>query len=84
LWSRATIEAARVASVPELTRIVVAIDPAAGSGEHSDETGIVRRRQGHGRACYVLGDVSGRYAPTEWARRDRRCAAMRPTASSPK
>lgn len=55
-------------SAPELTRIVVAIDPAAGSGEHADETGIVVAgcdASGHG---YVLADASGRYAPAEWAR----------------
>jgi predicted phage terminase large subunit-like protein len=68
LWSRAAIEAARATAVPELTRIVVAIDPAAGSGEHSDETGIVvAGRDAHGHA-YVLADISGRYAPVEWAR----------------
>jgi phage terminase large subunit-like protein len=68
LWSRAAIEAARVAQVPTLTRIVVAIDPAAGSSEQSDETGIVvagKDAAGHG---YVLADVSGRYTPTEWAK----------------
>jgi phage terminase large subunit-like protein len=68
LWSRAAIEAARVTRVPELVRIVVAIDPAAGSGEHSDETGIVvagKDAAGHG---YVLADLSGRYTPTEWAK----------------
>ena len=68
LWSRALIEAARVTQVPALRRVVVAIDPAAGSGEHSDETGIVvagRDEAGHG---YVLADLSGRYAPTEWAK----------------
>jgi predicted phage terminase large subunit-like protein len=68
MWSRAIIEAGRVASAPELTRLVVAIDPAAGSGEHSDETGIVvagKNAAGHG---YVLADLSGRHAPTEWAR----------------
>src|SRR5579862_821718 len=68
LWQRGIIEAARIGSAPELARVVVAIDPAAGSGEHSDETGIVaagRDAAGHG---YVLADASGRYAPAEWAR----------------
>jgi predicted phage terminase large subunit-like protein len=68
LWSHAIIDATRVAIAPQLTRIVVAIDPAAGSGEHSDETGIVvagKNTDGHG---YVLADLSGRYTPTEWAR----------------
>ena len=68
LWSHGIIEAARVTSAPGLRRIVVAIDPAAGSGEHSDETGIViagKDAAGHG---YVLGDLSERYTPTEWAK----------------
>jgi len=68
LWSHAVIDAARVAAIPQLTRIVVAIDPAVSSDEHSDETGIVvagKDANGHG---YVLADLSGRYTPTEWAR----------------
>jgi phage terminase large subunit-like protein len=71
LWHRALLEETRwplYKSVPDLTRIVVAIDPAASSSEDADETGIViagKDAAGHG---YVLGDRSGRYAPTEWAR----------------
>lgn len=68
LWQRGIIEAARQAARPELARVVVAIDPAAGSGDQSDETGIIvagRDAGGHG---YVLADGSGRYAPAEWAR----------------
>jgi phage terminase large subunit-like protein len=68
LWQRGMIEAARMTARPEFTRVVVAIDPAASSTEHADETGIVvagRDASGHG---YVLGDASGRYAPAEWAR----------------
>jgi len=68
LWSRAGIEAVRLAAAPELARIVVAIDPAVSSGEDADETGIiVAGRDGQGHA-YVLGDCSGRYRPTEWAK----------------
>jgi phage terminase large subunit-like protein len=68
LWQHGLIEAGRTNAAPELARVVVAIDPAAGSGETSDETGIVvagRDAGGHG---YVLADASGRYAPAEWAR----------------
>src|SRR6202035_5515223 len=66
LWSHGIIEAARVSAVPELTRVVVAIDPAVTSGDDADETGIIvagRDRNGDG---YVLADCSGRYAPIEW------------------
>jgi predicted phage terminase large subunit-like protein len=68
LWQHGMIEAVRVSILPVLTRVVVAIDPAAASHEHADETGIVvagRDAAGH---AYVLADVSGRYAPAEWAR----------------
>jgi predicted phage terminase large subunit-like protein len=69
LWTRAQIDLLRVRKHPDLTRIVVAIDPAATSGEESDETGIVvagRGVDGHG---YVLDDLSGRMTPRDWARR---------------
>lgn len=68
LWQRGVVEAARVGAAPELSRIVVAIDPAAASNDGADETGIVvagRDASGHG---FVLADASGRYAPAEWAR----------------
>lgn len=68
LWQRGLIEAARTSAIPELLRVVVAIDPAATSHEHADETGIIvagRNAAGDG---YVLGDASGRYGPAEWAR----------------
>jgi phage terminase large subunit-like protein len=68
LWSRAIIEAARAGAAPELARIVVAIDPAVASGEQADETGIIVAGADVGGHGYVLADVSGRYAPTEWAR----------------
>ena len=70
LWNRARLEELRwpaYRSVPELVRIVVAIDPAVTSGEDSDETGIIvagKDAEGHG---YVLDDSSGRYTPIEWA-----------------
>src|SRR5271155_683241 len=68
LWSPGIIDAARQAAAPTLVRIVVAIDPAATSGEDADETGVVvvgKDNQGHG---YVLADASGKYQPIEWAK----------------
>ena len=41
LWNHGIIEAARVSAVPELTRVVVAIDPAISSGDDADEPGII-------------------------------------------
>jgi phage terminase large subunit-like protein len=71
LWRRAMIEQARRTVAPELRRIVVSVDPAVTSGDGSDETGIIvagvdARDPSHG---YVLADLSGRYAPIDWARR---------------
>lgn len=71
LWTRAMLERALTGCpdpLPDLTRIVVAVDPAVTSGEDADETGIVvvgRDQHGHG---YVLDDRSGRYAVGEWER----------------
>jgi phage terminase large subunit-like protein len=68
LWMLDWLDRDRVARAPEqLKRIVVAIDPAVSNNEGSDETGIVVAgvdRAGHG---YILEDLSGRYAPHEWA-----------------
>jgi phage terminase large subunit-like protein len=68
LWTHALIEANRLRAPPIMTRVVVAIDPAVTSGEESDETGIVVVGKDANGQGYVLADVSGKYAPTEWAK----------------
>jgi phage terminase large subunit-like protein len=71
LWKRGWIEAARIAPdrVPDLKRIVVAIDPAVTSLPGSDETGIVAAGLGIDGLAYVLDDASGRFTAAEWAKR---------------
>jgi phage terminase large subunit-like protein len=69
LWNYAQIDGCRVQTVPELKRVVVAIDPALSSGEGSDETGIVAAGRGVDGLLYVLADWSGRYTPDSWAER---------------
>ena len=76
LWTLAMIEAARVRpeDVPDLTRIVVAVDPAVSNTERSDETGIIAAGVGpcscrgkveqHG---FILRDASGKFSPLGWA-----------------
>ena len=62
------IEKNRVRGVSNLVRIVVAIDPAATSGETSNDTGIVvcgKGADGHG---YVLEDVSLHESPAGWGK----------------
>jgi phage terminase large subunit-like protein len=72
LWNRQRLEELRWLHhrpLPELTRIVVAIDPAASSSEDADETGIILAAKDARGTGYVLGDYSGRYTPTQWAAR---------------
>lgn len=69
LWSRAVIDKNRVQTLPELKRVIVAIDPALSSGANADETGIVACGRGTDDMLYVLADWSGRYAPEGWAER---------------
>jgi len=69
LWTMDDIDKARIKSAPELTRIVVAIDPAVTSGDDSDETGIVVVGKGIDGRGYVLADRSCRLSPDGWARR---------------
>jgi phage terminase large subunit-like protein len=69
LWSLEVIESGRRqrGDVPELKRIVVAIDPAVSSNANSDETGIIVAGLGVDGHGYVLADASGKYQPNGWA-----------------
>jgi len=69
LWSRDAIDRIKLAAAPELRRIVVALDPAATSGDEADETGIIVAGLGTDGKGYVLDDLSGRWPPPDWARR---------------
>ena len=69
LWQRELIERLRVECVPELRRIVVAIDPAMSANAGSDETGIVAAGRGADGLIYVLADWSGKFSPEKWAAR---------------
>lgn len=55
------------ATLPDMVRVVVAIDPAGSSGERSDDTGIIicgRDQEGYG---YVLHDATVHDTPHGWA-----------------
>ena len=67
LWQLDWLDRDRVTEVPDLRRIVVAIDPAVSNNEGSDETGIIVAGISADKHIYVLDDLSGRYAPHEWA-----------------
>lgn len=69
LWQRKQLDDLRVDKAPDLQRVVVAIDPAATSGEDADETGIVVAGRGADGQGYVLADRTCRLSPNGWARR---------------
>ena len=70
LWNHKQLEQSRVAKkdVPEMQRVIVAIDPAVTNNEGSDETGIVVAGLGVDNRYYILDDRSGRMSADNWAR----------------
>ena len=69
LWRREWLDEMRVATAPDLVRIVVALDPPVTATQASDACGIVVAGVGEDGRGYVLDDrtVRGRQ-PHEWAR----------------
>ncbi len=69
LWNRGDIDRLRVSEVPQMERIVVAIDPAGHAHKKSNKTGIICAGRDANRHSYVLEDRTGRYPPSVWAKR---------------
>jgi phage terminase large subunit-like protein len=71
LWTRDMIERARFrGEVPDLKRIVVAIDPSGTSGEDKgDSVGIVVAGRGVDGLGYVIADRTIKASPGEWGAR---------------
>jgi PBSX family phage terminase large subunit len=67
LWNRKMLDQLRTDTKPDLTRIIVAIDPATTKTMESDETGIIVAGKAANGYAYVLEDLSGKYSPNEWA-----------------
>ncbi|MEL6597047.1 MAG: terminase family protein [Pseudomonadota bacterium] len=73
LWTLSELERAVCDDVPELDRVVVAVDPPAGSSASSDECGIIVAGVKQGVTpldwvAYVLEDATVQgCTPTEWA-----------------
>ncbi|MBV7393585.1 DNA-packaging protein [Mameliella sediminis] len=73
LWTREILDGARAGRQPDLDRIVVAVDPPAGSGPRADAcgivvAGIVEAEDPRDRRAYVLEDASVQgLSPTGWA-----------------
>lgn len=70
LWTPDMFDSIRVSrnAIPEMLRIVVAIDPSVSSGENSDECGIVVAGMGIDGLFYLLQDASGVMSPSAWAK----------------
>jgi phage terminase large subunit-like protein len=68
LWTRARIEACRVAAAPGLTRIVVAVDPPGSARQGADACGLVAAGRAADGVIYVLADESAAgLTPQGWA-----------------
>lgn len=66
LWNRTVLDALRVRHIPELVRVVIAVDPAVTSNAKSAETGIIACALGADGHGYVLGDYSLTDTPHAW------------------
>jgi len=69
IWDRATINRNRRDRAPEMTRVLIGVDPSISSKPGSDECGIVAGGLGVDKHGYVLGDYSMSGTPMEWASR---------------
>lgn len=71
LWPREVIDEHRVYELPDMQRVVVAIDPSGIGGEEDegDSQGIVVAGKGVDDRCYIMSDRSCRLSPDGWGRR---------------
>ncbi|HKD21629.1 MAG TPA: terminase family protein, partial [Rhizomicrobium sp.] len=79
LWTRAMLDAALLpadATLPEMTRVVVAVDPSGARGDDDRASiGIVAAGRGIDGLGYVLGDWTCSLSPSGWGRRVAEAAA---------
>lgn len=73
LWTLELLDQQRIVDgkVPEMVRVVIAVDPSGCAGEEdkrSDEVGIVVVGLGVDGRAYVIEDLSGRMAPGQWGK----------------
>lgn len=71
LWTRDRIDALKVPEAPQMSRVVVAIDPSgtAGASDGGDSIGIVAAGKGVDGRAYVLADRTCKLSPDGWGRR---------------
>lgn len=70
LWNQKLIEESRLSedTERELSKIIIAIDPAVTANADSDETGIVVVGKDYNNEYYVLDDLSGKHSADKWGR----------------
>jgi phage terminase large subunit-like protein len=71
LWERAMIDELRVSQHPDLSRVVVAVDPAVSTNEESADTGIIAAgiaKVGDITHGYILEDLTIKGTPDQWAK----------------
>lgn len=69
LWSLATLDAYRLKETPELSRILVSVDPAASNNADSDEHGIMVGGITEDQRGALIEDASLQGSPLDWGRR---------------
>ena len=70
LWTRTMIDRTYCDVLPEMARVVVAIDPSGTNGaDDGDEVGIVVAGRGVDGRGYVIEDLTCKLSPDAWARR---------------
>lgn len=71
LWTRDELDRHRLKSAPDMSRIVVAVDPSGTAGEEDDgdSIGIVIAGLGVDGRGYVLSDRTCKLSPDGWGRR---------------
>lgn len=69
LWSSKTIQQVPADKLPEMKRIVIAVDPSIKNNAASDEAGIIVAGLGVDDLAYVMADWSIKATPEQWARR---------------
>ncbi len=69
LWTRARLDACRIAVAPPLVRVVVGVDPPAGAGARADACGIVvAGLDANGRGVVLADRTVQGLDPAGWAR----------------
>jgi phage terminase large subunit-like protein len=68
LFSQTWIERSRRHAPDSYKRRVIGVDAAVTKRAGNDRTGIIDCGLGHDDQAYIIGDLSGRYAPAQWAK----------------